>query len=68
MQTLRALIQFMHFTNDKKELVGGVHAVRAVLQIAKRATDSLALRVEALRTLSTITTLRHERIARLILP
>ncbi|EPY30775.1 phosphatidylinositol 3-kinase [Angomonas deanei] len=67
-QALRTLLQYMRFTQDKKDLVGGVHAVRAVLQIARRSSDSPALRIEALNVLSAITTLRHERIARLVLP
>ncbi|XQJ30873.1 phosphatidylinositol 3-kinase, putative [Leishmania guyanensis] len=67
-QALRTLLQFIRFTQDKKDLVGGVHAVRAVLQIAKRATDSPALRVEALHVLAAVTAMRHERIVRLMLP
>ncbi|KAG5506478.1 hypothetical protein JKF63_05981 [Porcisia hertigi] len=67
-QALRTLLQFIRFTQDKKDLVGGVHAVRAVLQITKRVTDSPALRVEALHVLAAVTAMRHERIARLMLP
>ncbi|GET88168.1 phosphatidylinositol 3-kinase, putative [Leishmania tarentolae] len=67
-QALRTLLQFIRFTQDKKDLVGGVHAVRAVLQVAKRVTDSPALRVEALHVLAAVTAMRHERIVRLMLP
>jgi phosphatidylinositol 3-kinase len=67
-QALRTLLQFIRSTQDKKDIVGGVHAVRAVLQITKRITDSPALRVEALHVLAAITAMRHERIARLMLP
>ncbi|AYU78393.1 phosphatidylinositol 3-kinase, putative [Leishmania donovani] len=67
-QALRTLLQFIRFTQDKKDLVGGVHAVRAVLQITKRVTDSPALRVEALHVLAAVTAMRHERIVRLMLP
>lgn len=67
-QALRTLLQFIRSTQDKKDVVGGVHAVRAVLQITKRITDSPALRVEALHVLAAITAMRHERIARLMLP
>ncbi|KAG5480422.1 hypothetical protein LSCM4_06188 [Leishmania orientalis] len=67
-QALRTLLQFIRFTQDKKDLVGGVHAVRAVLQITKRVTDSPSLRVEALHVLAAVTAMRHERIVRLMLP
>ncbi|KPI88823.1 putative phosphatidylinositol 3-kinase [Leptomonas seymouri] len=67
-QALRTLLQFIRSTQDKKDVVGGVHAVRAVLQITKRFTDSPVLRVEALHVLAAITAMRHERIARLMLP
>ncbi|KPA75271.1 putative phosphatidylinositol 3-kinase [Leptomonas pyrrhocoris] len=67
-QALRTLLQFIRSTQDKKDIVGGVHAVRAVLQVIKRVTDSPALRVEALHVLAAITAMRHERIARLMLP
>lgn len=67
-QALRAMMQFIRYTQDKKAVVGGVHAVKAVVQIAKRSSDSPALRIEALHVLAAITEMRHERIVKLVLP
>ncbi|KAH8611976.1 putative phosphatidylinositol 3 kinase [Trypanosoma vivax] len=67
-QAMRMLLHLVQTTSDRKELVGGTHAVKAIVQIAKRATDAPLLRVEALHTLAAITLLRHEKVCKTLLP
>ncbi|RNF23941.1 phosphatidylinositol 3-kinase [Trypanosoma conorhini] len=67
-QTLRTLLHLVQTTTDKKNIIGGVHAAKAVLQIAKRSNDSPSLRIEALHILAAITSLRYEKISKKLLP
>ncbi|PWU95451.1 putative phosphatidylinositol 3-kinase [Trypanosoma cruzi] len=67
-QVLRTLLQLVQTTSDRKDLIGGAHAAKAVLQIAKRSNDTPSLRIEALHVLAAITSLRHEKISKTVLP
>eukprot|EP00796_Vickermania_ingenoplastis_P005790 gene5790-4141_t len=67
-QALRTLLQFVRFTQDQKDHVDGVTAAQSLIQIAKRTNESPALRIEALRVLAAICSLRHEKIVRSMLP
>nr|CCC89343.1 putative phosphatidylinositol 3-kinase [Trypanosoma congolense IL3000] len=67
-QAMRALLQLVQTTSDRKELIGGSHAVKAILQIARRANDAPSLRIEALHILAAITSLRHEKVCKTLLP
>ncbi|KEG12211.1 putative phosphatidylinositol 3-kinase [Trypanosoma grayi] len=67
-QAMHTLLHLVQTTSDKKELIGGAHAVKAVLQIVKRANDTPSLRIEALHIMAAITSLRHEKISKTLLP
>lgn len=68
-QGLRTLLNFIRFTTqDQKDKVDGVLAAHYLIQIVKKTNESPSLRLEALRVLAAICTLRHEKIVRNMLP
>lgn len=67
-QSMCTLLHLVRLTTDRKELIGGMHAIKAILQIARRANDAPLLRIEALHILAAITSLRHEKVCKTLLP
>lgn len=68
-QGLRTLLNFIRFTTqDHKDKIDGVLAAHYLIQIVKKTNESPSLRLEALRVLAAICTLRHDKIVRNMLP
>lgn len=68
-QGLRTLLKFIYLTmKSQKDKIDGILAAHYLIQIVKRSNESQSLRLEALRSLSSICTLRHEKIVRNMLP